>query len=107
MRDLLPMRAKLADVLSHLGMTNASTDSTVISTVFEDNNGCLALATAPKINPRTKHIAVKYHHFRGSVGKGTGISIEKIATDEQKVDIFTKGLVQPKFEYLRKSLMGW
>ena len=72
MRDLLPMRAKLKDVLTHLNLESDDAQSKVISTVFEDNNGCLALATSPKINPRTKHIAVKYHHFRGSVGKGTG-----------------------------------
>ena len=107
MRDLLPMRAKLKDVLTHLNLESDDAQSKVISTVFEDNNGCLALATSPKINPRTKHIAVKYHHFRGSVGKGTGVSIEKIETDEQLADIFTKGLVQVKFEYLRKKLMGW
>ena len=107
MRDLLPMRAKLQDVLTHLNIGPKDSKSKVVSTVFEDNNGCMALATSPKINPRTKHIAVKYHHFRGSVGEGTGITVEKIETNEQKADIFTKGLVQVKFEYLRKKLMGW
>ena len=32
--------------------------------LFEDNNGALELAKAPRYRPRTKHIAVKYHHFR-------------------------------------------
>ena len=32
--------------------------------VFEDNNGAIELAMAPKIRPCTKHIALKYHHFR-------------------------------------------
>ena len=32
--------------------------------VFEDNNGAIELAKAPNIRPRTKHIALKYHHFR-------------------------------------------
>ena len=27
---------------------------------FEDNTGCLELAKAPKLRPRTKHIAVKF-----------------------------------------------
>ena len=31
--------------------------------VFEDNNGAIELAKAPNICPRTKHIALKYHHF--------------------------------------------
>jgi hypothetical protein len=33
------------------------------STVFDENNGALQLAKAPKISPRTKQIAVKYHFF--------------------------------------------
>ncbi len=35
----------------------------VYAKCFEDNAGCLELARAPKLRPRTKHIAVKYHHF--------------------------------------------
>ena len=34
------------------------------STVFEDNKGALQLALEPKHRPHTKHICVKYHHFR-------------------------------------------
>jgi hypothetical protein len=62
---------------------------------------------SPKINPRTKHIAVKYHHFRESVGEDKGVSIVKIDTKEQKADIFTKGLPRETHEYIRKLLMGW
>ena len=38
--------------------------------VFEDNNSKIELSKAPKIYPRTKHIALKYHHFREHVRKG-------------------------------------
>jgi hypothetical protein len=62
------------------------------STVFEDNNGALSLATSPKISPRTKHIAVKYHHFRSKIGVDKGILIQRIDTTDQKADIFTNGL---------------
>jgi hypothetical protein len=77
------------------------------STVFEDNNDALSLAVAPKITPRTKHIAVKYHHFRESIGENKGILIVKIGTSEQKADIFTKGLTSDLFKGIRKLLMGW
>ncbi|MGH3055611.1 MAG: Ty1/Copia family ribonuclease HI, partial [Gaiellaceae bacterium] len=76
------------------------------STVFEDNNGALTLAHTPAMTPRTKHIAIKYHFFREHVRQGT-IKIKKIDTDHQKADIFTKGLAAPKFEHLRKMLIGW
>ena len=38
--------------------------------LFEDNNGAIELAKAPKILPRTKHTALKYHHFIEQVWKG-------------------------------------
>ena len=81
------------------------------STVFEDNNGCLSLAKAPKLTPRTKHIAVKYHFFKSHIdttGTSTdGIHIVKIDTKEQKADIFTKGLGADDYTSIRGLLMGW
>ena len=106
MRDLLPMRRLLQETGDALGLAFAK-PAILHSTVFEDNNGALSLAQSPKITPRTKHIAVKYHHFRTSVGVDKGILIEKIDTDVQKADIFTKGLATDKHQALRKLLMGW
>ena len=74
--------------------------------VFEDNNGAIELAKAPKILPRTKHIALKYYHFREHVWKGL-LEINLIDTLEQLADIFTKALAFPIFNYLRKKMMGW
>ena len=47
--------------------------------LFEDNNGAIELSKAPKIHPRTKHIALKYHHFGEHVRKGM-IEINPIDT---------------------------
>ena len=76
------------------------------STVYEDNNGALELAKEPKYRPRTKHIAIKYHHFREHV-KNKSIRIQKIDTKEQLADIFTKPLEKTQFEHLRNKLMKW
>ena len=38
--------------------------------VFEDNVGAIELAKLPKLQPRTKHIAVHYHHFRTWTERG-------------------------------------
>ena len=54
-------------------------------TVFEDNNGAVEIAKTPKMRPRTKHIAIKYHHFRTYFYKGD-IQIVKIDTSEQEAD---------------------
>jgi hypothetical protein len=44
--------------------------TTTYSTIFEDNRGSVELANAPKMRPCTKHIALKYHHFRSHVASG-------------------------------------
>ena len=67
LRDLIPMRRLLEEAGKGLSI-DLGKPATLHSTVFEDNNGALSLALSPKISPRTKHIAVKYHHFRESVG---------------------------------------
>ena len=58
------------------------------------------------MRPCTKHIAVKYHHFR-KVVKDKILTIKRIDTKCQKVDIFTKQLPLQSFETLRASIMGW
>ena len=58
------------------------------------------------MTPRTKHIALKYHHFRSFVKTGE-IVINYIKTTEQTADILTKPLCVEMFIYLRKKMMGW
>jgi hypothetical protein len=53
------------------------------STAFEDSNGALGLATSPKMTPRTRHIAVKYHFFKEHIKPGE-IEIIKIDTKVSK-----------------------
>ena len=72
---------------------------------FEDNNGALHLASAPQMRPRTKHINIKYHHFRSMIGKE--VTIEKVATKDQLADIGTKPLTRKPFEALRRRIIGW
>ena len=74
--------------------------------LFTDNNGAIKLAKAPKIHPRTKHIALKYHHFWEHIQKGL-IKINPIDTLEQVADIFTKALPFLIFDYPRKNMMAW
>ena len=56
-------------------------------TVFEDNNGAVETANAPKISAITKQTSIKCHHFRTCVSKGD-IKIIKIDTSEQEADFF-------------------
>jgi hypothetical protein len=81
-------------------------DTITYSTIFEDNKGGIELASAPKLRPRTKHIGLKYHHFRSYVSSGA-IRIQWIDTKHQLADIFTKPLSISSFEYLHSLLLGW
>jgi hypothetical protein len=74
--------------------------------VHEDNQSCISIATNDQFRPRTRHIAIKYHHFRDYVDSKR-ISVQYIKTDDQPADILTKGLAREKFQYLRKKLQGW
>ena len=74
--------------------------------VWEDNQSCIAMTESSKFTPRTKHIALKFHHFRSFVDSKK-IRIEYINTEEQLADIFTKPLPDNQFHILRKKLCGW
>jgi hypothetical protein len=43
----------------------------------------------------------------GGDSERRSIKLVKIDTKEQLGDIFTKGLAQPAFEYLRSKMIGW
>jgi hypothetical protein len=78
---------------------------TIKCTMFEDNEGAIALAKYPKIRPRTKHINSKMHWFRSLVGKT--LFVEGIDTLDQLADIGTKPLAEDLFKKLRFRIMGW
>jgi hypothetical protein len=103
-RDLIPMRALLQEFSKATKLIVG--DTIAHSTIFEDNRGCVDLATAPKLRPRTKHIGLKYHHFRSHVENGS-IKIQWIDSKNQLADIFTKPLAVSLFEYLHFHLLGW
>ena len=104
MRDVIPMMALLLEINKLIDLHIPKPE--IHCKVFEDNNSCIAVAESPKFTPRTKHISIKYHHFRSFV-KNKSIIIKHIGTKEQIADIFTKPLDGALFQYLRKKLSGW
>ena len=74
--------------------------------VFEDNSGALEMARVHKYRPRTKHLNVKYHHFRDYVERDE-ISIHKIDTSDQLADYLTKPVSKEILDKLRPQVMGW
>jgi hypothetical protein len=74
--------------------------------VFEDNSGALEMAKVHKFRPRTKHINIKYHHFRSYVNDDS-ISIHPITSANNPADMLTKGLGVNKLRTNRFRVLGW
>ena len=104
LRDALP----LVELLKELEVVIPRSDEVpkIHCSVFEDNIGCIDLVKTPRMRPRTKHIALKYHHFREQVRKKL-VTTHHLETKEQVADIFTKALPDSKFLYLRRLLTGF
>ena len=104
-RALLPLKSLIKEVIDNLGINCENLKFVSRSTVYEDNNGAIVVATSPRMTSSSKHIAVKYHWFRQHVGKE--FVIRKIESENQKADIFTKGLQGQIFARISKLLCGW
>ncbi|GJU00861.1 hypothetical protein Tco_1111199, partial [Tanacetum coccineum] len=68
-----------------------------------DNKCAIDLSKNPVQHSRTKHIEIHHHFLRDNVQKGN-ISIEKVASEDNIADIFTKPLKREVFNYLRLGL---
>ena len=102
----------LTDELRAQGVDLVASQPQITCQIFEDNVGAIELAKLPKLRPRTKHLAIQYHHFRSWTVKGLNgedpkIKINYISTELQEADIMTKPLAKQQFESLRKRLCGW
>lgn len=106
MRALLPMRRIQQSFCEAFCIPQTAQSS--VSIVWEDNQAAKILASndPPRMTPRSKHIAIKYHWFRSHLKQGA-IEIKYIETSQQKADILTKPLQRQKFQTARQLLMGW
>ena len=106
LKYLIPFQRLVKAVWNAVGLDD-NTASTIRTTVWEYNQGCAILANLepPRMTPRSKHYALKYHWFRTQL-KPKSISIKPITTTEQLADIFTKGLRCILFEQCRFKSMG-
>ena len=68
-RALLPLKSLINEVIDNLGIDSENFKFVSSSTVYEDNNRAIVVATSPSMTPSSNHISVKYHWFRQHVGK--------------------------------------
>ena len=89
-RALLPLKSLIKEIIDNLGIDSENLKFVSSSTIYEDKNGAIFVTTSPRMTPTSKHIDFRYHWFRQHVGKE--FVIWKIESENQKADIFTKGL---------------
>ena len=104
LRDVIPLMTLLREI-NTVFPVHVSTPQFVCK-VHEDNQTCITMATSQRFTSRTKHIALKYHHFCSHVKNGQ-IKIMYCRTTEQKADLLTKPLSDDLFFKLRYMLCGW
>jgi len=76
------------------------------TTVFNDNNGCIALAHNPIMHSRTKHLGIRQHFIRELV-KNKEVNLLYCATGSMIADILTKPLSKNKTVKFRNIMMGY
>jgi hypothetical protein len=95
LKEVLWMRKMLPD-LGH--------DVSKPTTMFEDNQGCIAIATNQRgMTARTKHVATRYFAVREHVDSGD-VEIIYCSTTKMIADIFTNPLSRVLFQRLRDLL---
>jgi hypothetical protein len=73
--------------------------------VREDNSGCLLIAKRSTAGGRTKHITLRDRYVQECSTDGT-VMLEKIASEENVADIFTKPLERVLFKRHMKKMMN-
>ena len=79
-------------------------DSSAPMTLFEDNQGAIALAHDRRFSERSKHIDIKHFFIQEQIAIGNFL-VEYCQTGNMLADIFTKGLPRILFQRLR-ALLG-
>jgi hypothetical protein len=77
-RDLLPICRILQEIhhqsLSHFPsevfLNTTQTHTLSATAIYEDNEACIVFANSDATKPRTKHIALKWHHFKDQIWQG-------------------------------------
>ena len=96
MRGVLPFVSLMKDIKFEIGI-QPETPKFLCGVFFKafmmykDNQKVLSFAVAPQMKPLTKHIVMKYHHFRIFPKKNTWTSI--ILTPRNILQIFYKAFI--------------
>lgn len=76
-----------------------------LPTIYEDNQGTIALANNPVHRQRCKHIDIKYHFVRSSV-HNVNVSLKYCSTDQMVADLMTKPATKVKLLSFSTFIFG-
>ena len=68
-RALISLKSLIKEVIEKLVIDSENMKFVSSSTVYEDNNGSIVVATSSNMTAKSNHISVKYNWFRQHVGK--------------------------------------
>ena len=104
LRQVIPLMKIMGEIQAVFPIHISKPD--FVCKVHEDNQLCIKMATGIEFSPRTKNIALKYHHFRSHVKYGR-VVIHYRPIEEHLADLLTKPLSNEAFFTLRYMLCGW
>jgi hypothetical protein len=84
-------------------LVNFGLDQNEATVIFEDNQGCIALAKNPVSHERTKHIDIRYHFIRELI-EAKMIDLQYLPTEEMLADLLTKGMARDRHLELCRKL---
>src|SRR5215210_2956200 len=71
--------------------------------IYTDNNSAISITNNPVKHSKTKHIKIRYHFIRDCAEKKL-ITLDKVHTDLQLADLFTKAFDVKRFQFLITSI---
>jgi hypothetical protein len=80
----------LRNLFSELGFAQK-----LLTTIFGDNEGSIAISKNPQFHKRAKHIGVQFHSVKEHVRDGV-ITVESVRSQHQTADVLTKPLPRAK-----------
>ena len=72
------------------------------SVIWEDNQGCIALANNPKLHERSKHIDVRHHFIRQNIADSI-VKIQYMESERMPADGLTKAVSSTKHQQFIKA----
>jgi hypothetical protein len=73
------------------------------TTIYADNQSCIALSHNPTSHSRAKHIGIRHHFIRERI-KNDEVDLLYCSTKDMVADVFTKPLLREQFEKLQAIL---